>query len=538
MLKNISKSFSTVHNPFLFAHTMSKRKKGFCFMTINHSYWLSTINTSNYDSLNEDIHVDIGIVGGGITGITAAFLLSQSGFKVCVIDAKNLLHGTTGYTTAKITAQHGLIYDELIQHYGEEFALKYYEANKRAAQFISDTIHTYNIDASLTVEDAYLFTNDSAYMTKLENEKRAYEKLNIDHDLLETVQTPFQAERALVMKNQAHFHPLVYLRTLIEQCEINGVMFFENTRAIHINYSNHPNILCDNDKRIICNYVIQASHYPFFDGAKFFPVKMYASRSYVILIKPKKRLEKGMYINAEMPTRSIRPIVIDGEPMLLISGENHKTGQSNVPMKEHYSNLITFAEETFGIDRLLLKWSAQDYTTLDKVPYIGKMTNDQHRVFVATGYNKWGMTNGTNAALLITDLILEKENPYEAIFSPSRSNFVDPAVKNFISYNVDVAKHLVKGKLQTNENRIDALQNNEACVIEKEGQKIGVYKDDDGKLHAVDTTCTHLGCEVNWNNAENSWDCPCHGSRFTYDGEILNGPAEKPLKKIDLRHVK
>lgn len=502
------------------------------------SYWLTTIHKTSYPTLDRDIRVDVGIVGGGITGITTAYLLSKAGFKVCLIDAKRIFSGTTGYTTAKITAQHGLIYSELIQQYDLEFAQKYYKANERAKQFIQQMITTYEIDCAYEEEDAYLFTNDPSHFTKLTSEHKAYEQLHIEGELLESVSTPFPVKRSLVMKKQAHFHPLHYLQTLVEQCEKNGVLIFENTHAVHVDYTNHPNIICSNEKRIICNYVVQASHYPFFDGNKFFPVKMYASRSYAIAIKPKNTFEQGMYINTEKPTRSIRPILIDNEPMVILSGENHKTGQSDVPMKNHYKELITFAENHFGMEKLLYKWSAQDYTTLDKIPYVGKMTADQHRVFVATGFNKWGMTNGTNAALLITDLILEKDNPFTSIFSPSRTIVADPSIKNFITYNVDVAKHLIKGKISTKkEERIEQLDKEEACVIQKEGQKIGVYKDVNGTLHAVDTTCTHLGCEVQWNNAENSWDCPCHGSRFTYEGQVLNGPAEKPLKQIHIDQI-
>lgn len=502
------------------------------------SYWLNSVNDTFYPSLEKDITVDVGIVGGGITGITAAYLLAKAGLNVCVVDAKYLFHGTTGYTTAKITAQHGLIYADLIDYYGEEFALKYYEANCKAQAFIFDTIHSLNIDCYLTESDAILYTNDVNELSKLANEQKAYEKLHIAHEFTDQLQTAFPLKQALIMKNQASFHPLLYLQALLQECEKAGVQIYEQTQAVHIDYANQPQILLANNKRIICKYVIQASHYPFFDGAKFFPVKMYASRSYVIAIKPNEQHTDGMYINIEKPTRSLRPITIDDETALLISGENHKTGQSDVPMKEHYNALLDFAKEHFGVKELLYQWSAQDYTTLDKVPYVGQMTPEQKHVFVATGFNKWGMTNGTNAALLISDLILERENPYVDIFSPTRTLKVNPTITNFITYNLDVAKHLIKGKLQPTDKKLQDLRENGACVISHAGQKIGVYKDETGKLYAVDTTCTHLGCEVVWNDAENSWDCPCHGSRFAYDGSILNGPADQPLQRVNLSKLR
>lgn len=500
------------------------------------SYWLSSIDQKEYPTLSDNLEIDIGIVGGGITGITTAYLLSKQGYKVCLIDAKRLFSGTTGNTTAKITAQHGLFYDDLINNFGIEKAALYYQSNLEAKRFIEKTIENYHIDCNYTTEDSYVYTDETKQIKKIENEWIAYEKLNIDGQLTEQLNTPFPAKYAIVMKNQAHFHPLSYLQTLVDQCKENNVLIFENTRAVHVDYGKQPAIVCSDGIRILCRYVIQASHYPFFDGSRFFPIKMYADRSYVIQAKTKKTIKNGMYINVENPKRSYRSIEVDGETFVLIAGENHKTGQSTVTMKKHYDSLISFTDKYFNIERLTSQWSAQDYTTLDKIPYVGKMTTKQDQVFVATGFNKWGMTNGTNAAILIADLILEKESPYESLYSPSRETLINPALKNIVSYNADVAKHLIKGKLDLTGENLEELTQNEACIIMKNGERIGVYKDDKGNIHAVDTTCTHVGCELEWNSAENSWDCPCHGSRFTIDGEIINGPAEKALRKIEIKN--
>ncbi|MEI3604831.1 FAD-dependent oxidoreductase [Pseudogracilibacillus sp. SE30717A] len=498
------------------------------------SYWHDSVDVPHFPKLNEKIQVDVGIVGGGMTGITAAYLLSQQGFKVCVVDAGVLLNGTTGHTTAKITAQHGLIYDELIKHFGEDGAKLYYEANHEAQKFIEQTIKKHNISCHLTEDDAYIYTNSKDDITKLENEHKAYEKLNIEGSISDDCELPFPVKKVLKMTNQAYFHPLMYLKDLIKICQENGVKFYEQTRALTIEYNKGPTIITEDDHRIICRYVIQASHYPFYDGQGFYPVKMYAARSYIIAAKTKKKIKGGMYINAETPTRSIRPITINNEDLLLIGGDGHKTGQSNEPMMNHYESLYQFTDKHFHVESVLYRWSAQDLVTLDKVPYIGRVTKAQHNVFVATGYRKWGMTNSTNAAKLLTDLIMDKENSYEEFFSPGRNIKADPAIRKFVSYNSDVAKHLIKGKLERTHVEIENLQSNEACISTVNGQRAGVYKDNEGVVHAVDTTCTHLGCEVEWNNAENSWDCPCHGSRYTYTGDILNGPAVKPLKKIDL----
>lgn len=494
-------------------------------------YWRDSIDFSPFPPLDKSIQVDVGIVGGGITGITAAYLLSKQNVKVALIDAGVMLNGTTGHTTAKVTAQHGLIYDELINHFGEEKASMYYHASDEARQFIKDTVSEYNIDCDFKEEDAYLFTNDNDYLQSLEKEKEAYEKLNIPHELMNRMPLKVPMMKALMMKNQAAFHPLKYLNKLIEISKNNGVDFYENTTATDVEYNNHPAIVTREGNRILCKYVIAASHYPFYDGQGFYPTRMYADRSYVLAVKPKRKYPGGMYINAEEPTRSIRTTTIDDQDLWLVGGESHKTGQGKNTYN-YYESLFDFAKKEFGINKVFYRWSAQDLITLDKVPYIGPITKNQRNIFVATGYRKWGMTNGTVAAHVISDIIINKESPYEELYTPSRFQ-ADPAVKKFTQINADVAKHLIKGKLEYTKKNIDELEPDQATITRIEGKRTGVYKDRDQKIHMVDTTCTHLGCEVEWNAGERTWDCPCHGSRYSYTGEIINGPAKQPLKVIE-----
>jgi Rieske Fe-S protein len=273
--------------------------------------------------------------------------------------------------------------------------------------------------------------------------------------------------------------------------------------------------------------VIIASHYPFYDKPGLYFARMYASRSYAIGIQTNE-YPGGMYISADNPTRSIRYTPYNGEKLLIIGGENHKTGQG-VDTLSHFNTLEEFAKDVFGLSGYSYRWSAQDLVTIDKVPYIGPITENKQRVLVATGYKKWGMTTGIAAAHLVADYILERDNPCKELYSPSR--FVaDPSVKNLISTNADVAKHLLKGKLEVVVKEIDDLQAGEGSVVTFKGKRAGAYKDEDGKLYLLDTTCTHIGCETEWNHAEKSWDCPCHGSRFSYAGDVIEGPALKPLK--------
>ncbi|KNE20312.1 FAD-dependent oxidoreductase [Virgibacillus pantothenticus] len=497
------------------------------------SYWRDTSKLKEFPSLDTSIHTEVGVVGGGITGITTAYLLTKQNVKVTLIDANPILKGTTGHTTAKITAQHGLIYDELIQHFGLEQATLYYKAMDGAKQFIENTIKELQIKCDYYHDDAFIYTNSDQWKNDLEKEKAAYDQLGIKSELLEAMPLQLPMKLALQMQNQAHFHPLKYLTALLEKSLKNGLTVYENTVAVDIDH-NHtsPVIVTKEGHRITCNHIISASHFPFYDRDSFYFTRMYAERAYVLGMQATQKYPGGMYINAESPTRSVRSTKWDGKELWLISGENHKTGQGK-PTHEHFKSLQAFAEENFTVASYDYRWSAQDLTTLDKVPYIGYLKKSTPNILVATGFRKWGMTNGTAAANILTDLIMQVTNEYAELFEPSRFK-ADPSIKKFVQTNTDVAKQMIQGKLDNTNNQFDLeqLKTDQATVTRINGKRSGVYKDIENQIHIVDTTCTHLKCEVEWNSGERTWDCPCHGSRFSYTGEVINGPANKPLKKM------
>ncbi|MCL6458824.1 MAG: FAD-dependent oxidoreductase [Gorillibacterium sp.] len=496
------------------------------------SYWLASSNIPRFPQLTKDIHVDVAIVGAGITGITTAYLLSKQGLKVAVIEAGQMLSGTTGHTTAKITAQHGLIYDEFISNFGEEQTKLYYEANQQAFQFIKETVDQQHISCDFTHEDAYIYTNSANYVEKMTMEINAYKKLGIIGDYLEQTPLPFPIKAAVVMKNQAQFNPVSYLTHLIQQIVKQGGQIFEHTTAVNVEKGRPATVVTKAGYKISCHYVVSCSHFPFYDGWEFYFAKMYAERSYVLGVKTERAYPGGMYLNAEEPNRSLRSAMVNGERMVLVGGESHKTGQGICTIK-HYEALKHFAKEHFGLKEISYRWSAQDLVTLDKLPYIGQNQADTPNILVATGYKKWGMTTGTAAALLIEKLVMDKESPYQELFKPERFH-ANPGIKNFVVQNVDVAKHLIAGKLEMIYRKPEELGNDEGAVVKVNGSRAGAYRDQQGDLYLVDTTCTHMGCEVEWNLAERTWDCPCHGSRFSYQGEVLEGPTDKPLKSLQM----
>lgn len=499
------------------------------------SYWIESSSFKKFPSLDKDINVDVAIVGGGIVGITAAYLLVHAGLKVALLEADQILHGTTGHTTAKITAQHDIIYDEFIQNIGKNNARLYYEANMDALHFIRHTVEDLHISCDFKVDDAYIYATTNQGVEKLETEANAYKKLNIDGGLVDTV--PFQQlniKKALVMKNQAQFHPLHYLSHLVDVIVEKGGLLFEQTTAVNIETGQLAKVVTREGKKVTCTHVLSCSHFPFYEGLGVYSARLYAERSYVICVKPNEPYPGGMYLNAESTSRSLRSVKIDGEEYVLIGGESHKTGQGINTIK-HYEALEQFAKQLYGENiEIKYRWSTQDLITLDKLPYIGELTSGNPNILVATGFRKWGMTTGTQAALLLTDKVLGKQNRYEKLYSPSRF-YIHPSLKTFFVENIDVAKHLVKGKLEIPTRSVDDLTKGEGAVISLKGERKGAYKDEEGNVYIVDTTCTHIGCEVEWNEGEKTWDCPCHGSRFSYTGEVVEGPAEKPLQKYDYK---
>ncbi|MGG6314187.1 FAD-dependent oxidoreductase [Paenibacillus macerans] len=497
------------------------------------SMWRETTSLPRYATLNEDIETEVAIVGAGIAGITTAYLLVQAGLKVAILDAGLILDGTTGYTTAKITAQHGLFYDKLIGHFGKEGARLYYEANEEALRFIADTIKERSIDCQFRREDAYLYANSDEQLKQLEAEWRAYEELELPSRWEDSLELPLRARGAVVMKDQAQFHPLSYLRDLAGFVASHGGTFYENTTlqdSAEPDADGRLRLTTEDGRKILCRHAVSASHFPFFDGKGLFFTRLYAERSYVVAVEPEKAYPGGMYINCGSPTRSLRSAELNGNPVVLVGGESHKTGKNDCTIRS-YETLEKFGRDVTGIKSIPFRWSTQDLVTLDEVPYIGRITPGHPNVYVATGFKKWGMTSSTLSALMIRDLIVEKENRYADLFTPSRFK-ADPAVKHFVTQNADVAKEFVTGKIELVHLKPEDLVPGQGGVVKHRGKRAGAYRDDDGLLYLVDTTCTHMGCEVKWNEAERSWDCPCHGSRFDYKGEVIEGPAVEALPRL------
>ncbi len=491
------------------------------------SYWIASTDIKVYPMLNEDISVDVAIIGGGIVGISTAYLLTQAGLKVAVIEANRILNGTTGHTTAKITSQHGIIYSTIHKQMGDELAHQYADANQSAIRQIFEIVEAHKIECDFKWQPAYIYTQSDDYIKKLEEETTMAAHFGIKASYLEDIPLPIDVKAAMRFDDQAQFHPLKYLKVLAQQLSDKGGQIFEQTEAVDIDQSPAPVVETRNGPKVKAAKVIIASHYPFFDGGSLYFAKMYQERSYVVAAQLNEHFPEGMFINAETPTRSLRSQPFEKGEIVLFGGEHHKTGHSENTNK-NYQNLMDFASQTFKVKNWLYRWSAQDCMTIDHVPYIGHLNKRSPDLYVATGFGKWGMSNGTAAAMILKDLITKGDNPWAKLYTPTRFFMADSSVKTFIIQNANVAKDLITGKLE-NLPESHELARGEAQIIMHEGDRVGIYRDENGKLHMVDTTCTHLGCELAWNSAEHTWDCPCHGSRFSYAGEIVDGPAINKL---------
>ncbi|WP_410508570.1 FAD-dependent oxidoreductase [Methanosarcina hadiensis] len=498
------------------------------------SYWLATIPESNYPALQGDLRVDIAIIGGGIVGLTTAYLLKEAGFSsIAVIEAGHILRGVTGHTTAKVTSQHHLIYDRLISKFGKRQAQQYAESNQAAIEKIASIVASKKINCDFVRKPAYVYAESEDSTNRIQNEVQAARNLGIPAYFEENLPLPFKTYGAVRFNDQAQFHPAKYLSALAEEIHGDGCHIFEKTRALKIK-GEEPMTITTDKGSITAHRVIQATHYPIHDKPGLFFQRLHQSRSYVLGVRIRDPFPDGMFINAEKPARSLRSQRTDNGELILVGGEGHRTGEEENEISR-YQNLEKWVRANYSVDSIDYRWSTQDTISIDHIPYIGRQTSGNDNIFLATGFKKWGMTTGTVAAMIITDMIAGKLNPWEEVYDPSRFKPVESA-KTFVSQAVEATKGLVGDRILPVHKEASDIPPGEGAIVKIEGERVAAYRDQNGTLYALDPSCRHMGCIVSWNNAEKTWDCPCHGSRYNAAGEVIHSPAvyglpEKKVKK-------
>lgn len=483
-------------------------------------------NHQEFDSIKNDINVSVCIIGGGFSGLSTAYYLSKK-LSVALVERDRICNSTSGNTTGKITSQHGLFYDYLTNSQSKEYAKKYLEANEKAIDNIEEIINKENINCDFEREKAYVFTQKETEVYKIENEQKAVDKiLKGKSKLIKQILLPMEIQGAIEFENQAKFHPVKYAYGLADCITKNGGKIFENSQAKDIKKQNGKYVVYVNDSKITADFVVIATRYPFISVPGYYFLKMYQSTSYAIVADVKKKLFDGMYINLEVPNMSFRTIKDGNKTLLLAVGYDYKTGTEE--LRDGYARLETMVRKMYPDAEILYKWSAEDCITLDKIPYIGEFSKMMPNVYIATGFNKWGITSSNIAANIITDKILGKENEYAEIFEATRMEPIKnrQEVGNMLK---EANKSIVLSRFKIPKAQLDDIKIGEGKIIEIDNVKVGVYKSNDGEVYKVKPICTHLGCELYFNNIDKTWECPCHGSKFSYEGVSVEVPSNKNL---------
>ena len=498
---------------------------------INVSYWVDSTSPAEFPRLTGELEVDVAVVGAGIVGLTAARILKNAGRSVAVVEMDRIGRGVTGYTTAKVTAGHSLIYQQLEKRHGADKARAYARANQRALERIAGWIRDDSIDCDFERRTNYVYAETFEQLNSIEMEVEAARGAGLDVSFERELDLPYEIAGAVALENQAQFHPRKYLAHFADRIAGDDGYIFEESRVIDVR-EGEPSEVHTSSGRVLARDVILATHYPFWDRGLFFP-RVHPQRSYAITGPIKREPPAGMYISIDQPTRTLRTIPDGDRTLLMVGGNGHATGQK-YDTENDYRDLEHWMSERFGVDEVTHRWSTQDGVTVDLIPYAGPARRGSDHVYTATGFGKWGITNGTAAAQVICDQILGRDSEFASLFDPNRVTLRASASKLAIE-NAKVARHWIGDRLKHPQGgAFDDLAPGEAAVNGIGLGQVAGYRDEDGELHVVSAVCTHLGCIVTWNGAEKSWDCPCHGSRFDYDGRVLHGPALKDLEKRDV----
>ena len=474
------------------------------------SIWAQSCSIPERERLNGDMETEIAVIGGGMAGILTAFFLQKEGRRVTVLEANRIGSGQTRNTTAKITSQHGLIYRSLAQTLGETKARQYATANQTAVSEYRRIIEAENILCDFEEKDAYVYGNN---VQNLKEEAETAARLGLPAEFSTELSIPLPAAGAVRFRQQGQFHPLKFLKAVSEPLTV-----FEHTPVETV----EGTTLITGHGRIRAEKVVFATHYPFVNFPGLYFARMHQERSYVLALENAAKVE-GMYIGGEAGGYSFR----NYGDLLLFGGEGHRTGENSGGGR--YDALRQMAGVLFPAGREVACWSAQDCITPDGVPYIGQYAPGRPDWCVATGFQKWGMTSSMAAAMILRDAICGRENPWAEVFDPGR--FAGEIFLGVAGESGQAVKGLFRNLFKIPEETAKKLPAGQGGIVFLDGEKVGVYKEPDGTIHAVDVRCPHLGCQLEWNPDEKSWDCPCHGSRFDYRGNWLCGPAQESIAR-------
>lgn len=489
--------------------------------------WLDTVSAQRYPQLDGDHTVDVAVLGGGITGLTTALLLARRGARVAVLEADRVGGGATGNNTAKVTALQATVYSAICRAHGPAAAADYATGSTAAVQQVADLAEQERIECGLQRRPACTVAVTPTEVPAVQAEAEAAAAAGLPVRWTDDVDLPFPVAGAIELADQIGLHPVRYARGLAQAIRREGSEIYEGTRALELDKDDLCRVRTTGGT-ISAEQVVVATHYPVFDRGGYF-AGLDNARSYCVAARVRGALPTAMSINSGTPTRSLNTY---GD-LLIVGGEGHPTGAVGVD-GQRYQRLADFARRHWDVTEISHRWSAQDPTCYDQLPVIGRYTPRTSRVYVASGFMKWGLTGGTMAAQILADLVGGTEPaPWVARFTPHRLSL--RSLPRLVTMNAKTGASLLADRFVPAEVSGPAeVPAGEARVVRHGLGKAGAFRDLDGTLHAVSLRCTHLGCLLRFNGAERSWDCPCHGSRFDVDGSVLEGPAVRPLPRRDL----
>ena len=493
------------------------------------SLWKAiTPESDSYPSLQGSIQVDVVVIGAGITGVTTAYELVNQGKKVAIVEAGSVGLGTTGFSTGNLYVSTSPRYHVIQSRFGDEITNKVISSRQKAIDYIEKRVHAYHIDCDFLRRPAFYFVREESDVASLVEEADILKRGGIGIEECQTLEIDFPFKKAYKIQNQAKFNPLQYVVKMAAVLKEKGVQIFENSPALSIENHDNPQVVTAHGA-VSCKQVVMATHVP--KGMNLPQLLSPPYRSYAVGVRLKNNIyPNGRFVEWSEPryttsTHSIKPNQLD---CLVVAGNHHRVGKPSDHI-DNIKNLERYIEKHFDVDSIQYHWSAQHYQGADGLPYIGELSKN---IYIATGFYADGLIYGTVAGQLLADLMTKRSNPYEAAYSTSRHSFFASS-KTVVKESFNLLNEFMHDfPFNADVKHFKDIQRGEGKTIVIDGEKFGAYRDLNGKMQVVSAVCTHMKCIVKWNNLEKSWDCPCHGSRFTPEGVVIEGPAYHNLVKI------
>ena len=502
----------------------------------NKSLWQETV--SDYIPQNqkpENKIFDVLIVGGGITGITTGLLLQQKGQQCVIAEAYNLCFGTTGGTTAHLNSFFDTSYDQVQSDFGEDNAQLLARAASQSLALFEKHVKEYAIDCNYETKDGYVFAQTDEQVEELGKMYDASKEAGVKINYSDTIPVSEQFKKAIVYPGQAQLHPTRYVHALAKEFEKAGGIILQNCLIDKFEEKDDILEIESSQGTLSARKLIYATHIPPGVNLLHFRCAPYRSYAVAVLLKDQNYPE-GLAYDMYDPYHYYRTQIVDGKKYLIAGGEDHKTAHIK-NTDSCFTHLESHLRKIFEVESIAYKWSSQYFEPADGLAYIGHIPANPENVFVATGFGGNGITYSHIAALTLSELITTGNSEFADLFNPGRVKPV-AGFTNFVKENVDVVKEFFKKRFSPSTlHEVADLAHGEARLVKYEGESIALYKDEGGKLHAIDPVCPHAKCMVDWNSTEKSWDCPCHGSRFSYDGALLTGPARRGLDPIEISEL-